>query len=148
MTTPAILRHAALAAFAWALTAMTLSAMTASAAERAPGERPLIAIVATRRHHRDEERSRHGGAGAGPVGGRPRRRRAQALADLARIEVTEFSNVPSDYMGPELWPGLSRQVDALLARPEIAGAVVLHGTDTLDQTAYFLDLTLRSTSPS
>ncbi|MGU3361197.1 asparaginase [Methylobacterium sp. M6A4_1b] len=69
------------------------------------------------------------------------------LADLARIEVVEFANVPSAYMGPELWPDLSRTVAGLLARPEIAGAIVLHGTDTLDQTAYFLDLTLTSDKP-
>ena len=69
------------------------------------------------------------------------------LADLARIEVVEFANVPSAYMGPALWPALSRTVSDLLARPEIAGAVVLHGTDTLDQTAYFLDLTMSSDKP-
>ncbi len=69
------------------------------------------------------------------------------LADLARIEVVEFANLPSAYMGPDLWPSLSRTVADLLARPEVAGAVVLHGTDTLDQTAYFLDLTLASDKP-
>ncbi|KQU27404.1 L-asparaginase [Methylobacterium sp. Leaf94] len=69
------------------------------------------------------------------------------LADLARIAVVEFANVPSAYMGPDLWPGLSRTVADLLARPDIAGAIVLHGTDTLDQTAYFLDLTLASDKP-
>ncbi|MCJ2046584.1 asparaginase [Methylobacterium sp. J-078] len=66
------------------------------------------------------------------------------LPDLARIEVVEFANVPSAYMGPDLWPALSRTVADLLERPDIAGAIVLHGTDTLDQTAYFLDLTLAS----
>lgn len=141
MTTQAILRHAALAVFAWALTAMI-----ASAAETHPGERPLIAIVATGGTIAMKNDPATGApvpalSGADLVAAVPK------LADLARIEVTEFSNVPSDYMGPELWPGLSRQVDALLARPEIAGAIVLHGTDTLDQTAYFLDLTLRSTKP-
>ncbi|KQP93359.1 L-asparaginase [Methylobacterium sp. Leaf113] len=69
------------------------------------------------------------------------------LADWAAIEVVEFANVPSAYMGPALWPDLSRAVAGLLDRPEIAGAIVLHGTDTLDQTAYFLDLTLKSDKP-
>ncbi|CAO4147175.1 putative L-asparaginase [Methylorubrum aminovorans] len=69
------------------------------------------------------------------------------LKDIATIEVTEFSNVPSDYMGPDRWPALSRRIDALLADPGIRGAIVLHGTDTLDQTAYFLDLTLKSDKP-
>ncbi len=69
------------------------------------------------------------------------------LKDIATIQVTEFSNVPSDYMGPDRWPALARRLDAILADPEIRGAIVLHGTDTLDQTAYFLDLTLTSTKP-
>ena len=69
------------------------------------------------------------------------------LKDIATIEVTEFSNVPSDYMGPDRWPALSQRIDALLADPGIRGAIVLHGTDTLDQTAYFLDLTLKSDKP-
>ncbi|MGU3537455.1 asparaginase [Methylobacterium sp. A54F] len=69
------------------------------------------------------------------------------LGALARIAVTEFSNLPSDEMGPALWPELSRTLTRLLADPETAGAVVLHGTDTLDQTAYFLDLTLDGEKP-
>ncbi|SFL05887.1 L-asparaginase [Methylorubrum salsuginis] len=69
------------------------------------------------------------------------------LKDIATIQVTEFSNVPSDYMGPDRWPALARRIDAILADPDIRGAIVLHGTDTLDQTAYFLDLTLTSQKP-
>lgn len=69
------------------------------------------------------------------------------LAGLATIEVVEFANLPSAYMGPALWPDLTRTVEGLLARDDIAGSVVLHGTDTLDQTAYFLDLTLTGDKP-
>ena len=69
------------------------------------------------------------------------------LKDIATIKVTEFSNIPSDYMGPDRWPALSLKIDEILADPDIRGAIVLHGTDTLDQTAYYLDLTLRSEKP-
>ncbi|WP_313898814.1 asparaginase [Methylobacterium sp. E-045] len=69
------------------------------------------------------------------------------LAGLATIEVVEFANLPSAYMGPALWPALTRTVEGLLTRDDIAGSVVLHGTDTLDQTAYFLDLTLIGDKP-
>lgn len=69
------------------------------------------------------------------------------LRDLADIRVVEFSNIPGDYMGPDRWPSLSRAVDEALADPGVTGVVLLHGTDTLDQTAYFLDLTLRSSKP-
>jgi L-asparaginase len=69
------------------------------------------------------------------------------LTSLATLTVTEFANLPSTYMGPALWPALTRTVEELLAQDDIAGVVVLHGTDTLDQTAYFLDLTLTSDKP-
>jgi L-asparaginase len=69
------------------------------------------------------------------------------LKEIANVKVIEFSNVPSDYMGPDLWPGLARKVDEVLADPAVAGAVISHGTDTLDQTAYFLDLAVKNDKP-
>lgn len=69
------------------------------------------------------------------------------LKELADIRVAEFSNIPSYYMGPDRWPGLSRKIDEVLADPAVAGVVVTHGTDTLEETAYFLDLTLESDKP-
>ena len=109
-------------------------------------DRPTIAIVATggtiaMKHDPVTGAPVPALTGADLVAAVPR------LSDLARIEVLEFANVPSAYLGPALWPDLSRAVAGLLARPEIAGAIVLHGTDTLDQTAYFLDLTLASDKP-
>lgn len=69
------------------------------------------------------------------------------LKELANIRVVEFSNIPSDYMGPDRWPDLSRTIDEQLANPDVAGVIVTHGTDTLEDTAYFLDLTLKSDKP-
>lgn len=69
------------------------------------------------------------------------------LKDLAQIRVVEFSNIPSDYMGPDRWPDLSRTVDEQLGDPAVAGVIITHGTDTLEETAYFLDLTLKSDKP-
>jgi L-asparaginase len=69
------------------------------------------------------------------------------LKDLANIKVVEFSNIPSYHMGPDRWPALARKIDEVLADPAIAGVVVTHGTDTLEETAYFLDLTVNSRKP-
>ena len=69
------------------------------------------------------------------------------LKEIATIRVVEFSNIPSDYMGPDRWPNLAKKVDEVLADPGVVGVVITHGTDTLDQTAYFLDLTLKSEKP-
>ena len=70
-----------------------------------------------------------------------------AVADLATVEVANVSNLPSAYMDPVRWTGLTRTVQAALDRPEVAGVVVSHGTDTLEETAWWLDLTLRSDKP-
>ena len=65
------------------------------------------------------------------------------LKEIDNVRVVEFSNIPSDYMGPDRWPSLTRKVEEVLADPSVVGVVISHGTDTLDQTAYFLDLTLK-----
>lgn len=69
------------------------------------------------------------------------------LKEIANVRVVEFSNIPSDYMGPDRWPNLTKKVEEVLADPSVVGVVISHGTDTLDQTAYFLDLTLKSDKP-
>ncbi len=69
------------------------------------------------------------------------------LDTLARVEVIQVANVGSTDMTPSLWQEVGRQAAAVLARPEVAGVVVTHGTDTLEETAYFLDLTVESDKP-
>lgn len=69
------------------------------------------------------------------------------LADIARLEVIDLFNKPSDHMGPDDWAMLSRAVDAALAREDVAGVIVSHGTDTLEEAAWFLDLTLAADKP-
>jgi len=66
---------------------------------------------------------------------------------LARIEVEAISAVSSTRMGAEQGLPLARQLMTELKRPEVAGAVVTHGTTTLEETAYFLHLTVRTTKP-
>lgn len=70
-----------------------------------------------------------------------------ALNKAAAIEVAEFSNVPSGHITPKQMFSLSRMVDAQAARGDVDGVVVTHGTDTLEETAYLLDLTLKTTKP-
>jgi len=69
------------------------------------------------------------------------------IAKFAKIEVLNLANVPSDYMDPALWVKLQKAVVEALARPEVVGVIVSHGTDTLEETAYFLDLTVNSEKP-
>lgn len=69
------------------------------------------------------------------------------ITAIARLEVNNLFNVPSDYMDPPRWIALQQAAAAALERPEIGGVIVSHGTDTLEETAWFLDLTLCSDKP-
>ena len=69
------------------------------------------------------------------------------LGKLAHIEVVPFSDIDSSHMTPEMWNKLSAKVDEILQKSEVTGVVVTHGTDTMAEGAYFLDLTVTSEKP-
>ncbi len=64
------------------------------------------------------------------------------LSDLCSIEIQKFSNTPSPSVTPSMMLELSKRVQKALKRPEVSGAVIIHGTDTLEDTAYFLSISL------
>ncbi|KRM71514.1 asparaginase [Lacticaseibacillus brantae] len=66
----------------------------------------------------------------------------------ARVSLTteDIFNVPSPHMTPKLMLQLTKRIERAEAEG-IDGVVITHGTDTLEETAYFLDLTLGSTIP-
>ncbi len=70
------------------------------------------------------------------------------LAAVAQVETEQFSNVASPLISPDQWIALARRIDGVLrSRPDLAGVVVTHGTDRLEETAFFLYLTVRSEKP-
>ena len=67
------------------------------------------------------------------------------LAKVADMLPVPFRSVGSTAIGPPEWLELAATIDRLAAeRPELAGFVIPHGTATLEETAYFLNLALKS----
>lgn len=69
------------------------------------------------------------------------------IKDIAHIREYQLMNVDSNEMGPKQWMELSNFINELVKDDDIDGFVVTHGTDTLDETAYFLTLTLHTDKP-
>ncbi|WQU28216.1 type II asparaginase [Helicobacter pylori] len=70
-----------------------------------------------------------------------------SLNKIARIQGEQISNIGSQDMNEEVWFKLAKRAQELLDDSRIQGVVITHGTDTLEESAYFLNLVLRSTKP-
>jgi L-asparaginase len=66
---------------------------------------------------------------------------------LATLRGEQISNIGSQDMNDEVWLELARRVNELVAMPDVAGVVITHGTDTIEETAYFLNLVVKSRKP-
>ena len=69
------------------------------------------------------------------------------LASIADVEIEEFSRLPGPHVTPDQMWRLARRATAWLERPDVDGLVITHGTDTIEETAYLLDLVLLSDKP-
>jgi L-asparaginase len=73
--------------------------------------------------------------------------RVPAIRSVADIDIEDFARLPGPHVTPEQMWRLARRSAAWLERPDIDGLVITHGTDTIEETAYLLDLLLTSDKP-
>src|SRR5499427_1014419 len=66
---------------------------------------------------------------------------------LANLRGEQISNIGSQDMNDEVWMKLATRINELVAMPDVAGVVITHGTDTIEETAYFLNLVVKSRKP-
>ena len=125
---------------------MTLSVATSSTAAR---PLPCIAVLATGGTIAGAAPDAANTAGyqAGVIGVAQLLAAVPGLDAIARIEAEQVASIDSKDMMPALWTTLAQRVNALLARDDIDGVVITHGTDTLEETAYALHLTVKSAKP-
>ncbi len=130
--------------------AASLSAQAAQAAQTDSTARPKVLVIATGGTIAGVQQE-PGGLGeyrAGTLTAEQIIASVPPLARYAQVESEQFSNVASALITPDQWVALARRINTVLSeRADIAGVVVTHGTDRLEETAFFLYLTVRSEKP-
>ncbi len=66
---------------------------------------------------------------------------------LAHLSGEQISNIGSQDMNDEVWIKLATRINELVAKPDVSAVVITHGTDTIEETAYFLNLVIKSRKP-
>ncbi|MBZ7930358.1 type II asparaginase [Campylobacter molothri] len=68
------------------------------------------------------------------------------IKDIAQVSGEQIANIDSSNMNDEIWLKLAKKINELLKK-DVDGIVITHGTDTMEETAYFLNLTVKSNKP-
>ena len=69
------------------------------------------------------------------------------LTDIAQVSGEQIANVGSQDMSDDIWLKLARRINELQQSANVDGIVITHGTDTLEETGYFLNLVVKGDKP-
>jgi L-asparaginase len=112
------------------------------------GKKPSVVIVATGGTIAGSAASQtEAGYTSGAVGVDILIQAVPQLKDIATVTGEQVASIGSQDMNDEVWLKLATRVNALLADPKVSAVTVTHGTDTLEETSYFLHLVTKSDKP-
>jgi L-asparaginase len=69
------------------------------------------------------------------------------LTNIAEMSGEQVANIGSQTMNHEVWLKLAARVNQVLQNSDVDGVVITHGTDTMEETGYFLSLVVKSDKP-
>jgi L-asparaginase len=126
-----------------------LAAIVAATGAQAQGaKKPKVVIVATGGTIAGSaESNTAAGYQSGAVGVDILINAVPQLKDIAEVTGEQVASIGSQDMNDEVWLKLANKVNELLAKPDIAGVAITHGTDTMEETSYFLNLVVKSDKP-
>jgi len=117
-------------------------------AQGTPGKKPKVVIVATGGTIAGAALSpTDPGYQSGAVGVDILINAVPQLKEIAEVTGEQVSSIGSQDMNDEVWLKLAKKVNEILAKPDVAGVAITHGTDTMEETSYFLNLVVKSDKP-
>lgn len=112
------------------------------------GKKPRIVIVATGGTIAGSAASAtEAGYQSGAVGVDILIQAVPQLKEIADVKGEQVASIGSQDMNDEVWVKLATRVNEILASPDVDGVAITHGTDTLEETSYFLNLVIKSDKP-
>ncbi|MBV9655472.1 MAG: asparaginase [Acetobacteraceae bacterium] len=113
-----------------------------------PAAKPKIIVLATGGTIAGQASNRAAiGYDAGKVSGSDLVAAVPGLGELASVSAEQISSIGSQDMNDKVWFDLARRIGAIAANHEADGVVITHGTDTMEETAFFLQSVLHTDMP-
>ncbi|HMD37157.1 MAG TPA: type II asparaginase [Vicinamibacterales bacterium] len=136
--------------FRWSLIALVVLtiAVPAGTHARAQAKLPSVVVLATGGTIAGAAASDvQAGYASGQVGVQQLLAAVPQAKKLAALRGEQISNIGSQDMNDEVWLKLAKRINELTAMADVDGIVITHGTDTIEETSYFLNLVVKSRKP-